>query len=75
MENQSEKLDHQVAGLPSLCLASSRIQFSVHTTIGRSLKRGLSSGLGETIADSCSRAPMANRWTPTHSANLFVGLS
>src|SRR5260370_16338634 len=31
MENQSEKLDHQVAGLPSLCLASSRIQFSVHT--------------------------------------------
>src|SRR5262249_52885882 len=26
MENQSEKLDHQVAGLPSLCLASSRIQ-------------------------------------------------
>jgi len=32
MENQSEKLDHQVAGLPSLCLASSRIQFSVHTT-------------------------------------------
>ena len=30
MENQSEKLDHQVAGLPSLCLASSRIQFSVH---------------------------------------------
>src|SRR5262245_55343096 len=22
MENQSEKLDHQVAGLPSLCLAS-----------------------------------------------------
>jgi hypothetical protein len=29
MENQSEKLDHQVAGLPSLCLASSRIQFSV----------------------------------------------
>src|SRR5215467_470228 len=31
MENQSEKLNHQVAGLPSLCLASSRIQFSVHT--------------------------------------------
>jgi len=31
MENESEKLDHQVAGLPSLCLASSRIQFSVHT--------------------------------------------
>jgi hypothetical protein len=31
MENQSEKLDHQVAGLPSLCLASSRIQLSVHT--------------------------------------------
>src|SRR5262249_29574021 len=31
MENQSEKLDHQVAGFPSLCLASSRIQFSVHT--------------------------------------------
>jgi hypothetical protein len=31
MENQSEKLDHQVAGLPSLRLASSRIQFSVHT--------------------------------------------
>src|SRR5215813_7290419 len=31
MENQSEKLDHHVAGLPSLCLASSRIQFSVHT--------------------------------------------
>jgi len=31
MENQSEKLDHRVAGLPSLCLASSRIQFSVHT--------------------------------------------
>src|SRR5262249_40878218 len=28
---QSEKLDHQVAGLPSLCLASRRIQFSVHT--------------------------------------------
>ena len=27
MENQSEKLDHQVAGLPSFCLASSRIQF------------------------------------------------
>src|SRR5262249_38520983 len=24
--------DHQVAGSPSLCLASSRIQFSVHTT-------------------------------------------
>ena len=33
MENQSEKLDHQVAGLPSLCLASSRIQFSVHTRV------------------------------------------
>ena len=33
MENQSEKLDHQVAGLPSLCLASSRIQFSVHTML------------------------------------------
>src|SRR6266481_4838131 len=31
MENESEKLDHQVAGLPSLCLASSRIQFSVRT--------------------------------------------
>jgi hypothetical protein len=31
MENQLEKLDHQVAGLPSLCPASSRIQFSVHT--------------------------------------------
>jgi hypothetical protein len=31
MENESEKLDHQVAGLPSLCLASSRILFSVHT--------------------------------------------
>jgi hypothetical protein len=31
MENQSEKLDHQVAGLPSLCLAPSQIQFSVHT--------------------------------------------
>src|SRR5262249_21314890 len=31
MEDQSGKLDHQVAGLPSLCLASSRIQFSVHT--------------------------------------------
>jgi hypothetical protein len=30
MENQSEKLDHQVARLPNLCLASSRIQFSVH---------------------------------------------
>src|SRR5262245_59489798 len=35
MENQSEKLDHQVAGLPSLYLASSRIQFSVHTGSGR----------------------------------------
>jgi hypothetical protein len=33
MENQSEKFDHQVAGLPSLCLASSRIQFSVHTPL------------------------------------------
>ena len=33
MENQSEKLDHQVAALPSLCLASSRIQFSVQTTV------------------------------------------
>ena len=33
MKNQSEKLDHQVAGLPSLCLASSRIQFSVHTPL------------------------------------------
>src|SRR5438067_7192938 len=31
VEDQSEQLDHQVAGLPSLCLASSRIQFSVHT--------------------------------------------
>src|SRR5262245_32030334 len=35
MENQSEKLDHQVAGLPSLCLASSRIQFSVCTRLSR----------------------------------------
>lgn len=33
MENQSEKLDHQVAGLPSLCLASSRIQ--IFTQVGR----------------------------------------
>jgi len=41
MENQSEKLDHQVAGLPSLCLASSRLQFSVHTTGPRSRWSGL----------------------------------
>ena len=41
MENQSEKLDHQVAGLPSLCLASSRIQFSVHTGVTASEPDGL----------------------------------
>jgi len=39
MENQSEKLDHQVAGLPSLRLASSRIQFSVHTGHSRHHRR------------------------------------
>src|SRR2546421_11415053 len=38
MENQSEKLDHQVAGLPSLCLASSRILFSVHAGAAGSAK-------------------------------------
>jgi hypothetical protein len=35
MKNQSEKLAHQVGGLPSPCLASSRIQFSVHTRVHR----------------------------------------
>src|SRR5207249_8332086 len=39
MENQSEKLDHQVAALPSLCLASSRIQFSVQTGLVTNLSR------------------------------------
>ena len=31
MEKQLEQLDHPMAGLPSRCLGSSRIEFSVHT--------------------------------------------
>ena len=39
MENQSEKFDHQVAGLPSLCLASSRIQiFGTHRLAAATLE-------------------------------------
>src|SRR5215472_9109327 len=52
MENQSEKLDHQVAGLPSLCLASSRIQFSVHT--GSVARIAIKSG-------ACARRALGHR--------------
>jgi integrase len=63
------KTSRRTISLPAVTVEALREHYRAQ------LEERLSSGLGETIADSCSRAPMANHWTPTHSANLFVGLS
>jgi hypothetical protein len=83
MENQSEKLYHQAAGLPSLCLASSRIQFSVHTRSAlKEIRKAVRPWASTTIchaglnasSDACgsteARANMAGRRDQTHPGAL-----
>jgi urease accessory protein UreF len=65
MENESEKLDHQVAGLPSLCLASSRILFSVHTA-----ERAIGTALEE-VGGAAFRADIAGMRHETQHTRLF----